>query len=158
MTGGTPSPHAGIKPGQVQVRLSATLLRRIRLTAERAYPDEGCGLLVGRRAAAGLRITEVVDSANIAEPPRRDRFEVDPAVRLALMRRLRGSDETIVGHWHSHPDGPALPSDRDAAMAFEPELVWVVVAVHGGRATEVAAFLYETPDTCFRPLPIIEET
>lgn len=156
MTAADPSARGPRTPSQV--RLPQALRQRIREAAERAYPDEGCGLLVGRHTGAALLITDVADSANVAEPPRRDRFEVDPAVRFALMRRLRGSDLAIVGHWHSHPDGPAAPSARDQAMVFEPELLWVIVAVHVGRPTEMAAFVYEEASSGFRRLPIAGRT
>jgi proteasome lid subunit RPN8/RPN11 len=136
--------------------LPATLLSRIATSAQEAYPEECCGLLIGfRDADQRVRVTEIVEAANVAPPPRRDRFEVDPAVRFATMRRLRGSTQDIVGHYHSHPDGPARPSAHDAEMVYEPELIWLIVAVAAGRAGEAAAFRYDPTMFAFRPLPIL---
>jgi proteasome lid subunit RPN8/RPN11 len=135
--------------------LPASLLRRIATSAQEAYPEECCGLLIGFRHADGdVCVTEVAEAANVAPPPRRDRFEVDPAVRFAMMRRLRGTRQDIVGHYHSHPDGPARPSAHDAASAYEPELVWLIVAVAAGRAGEAAAFRYDPLTAVFHRLPI----
>jgi proteasome lid subunit RPN8/RPN11 len=123
------------------IRLDEAHLKQIRAAAERAYPEECCGLLVGRVAPTGeIEVTRVVDSPNIRQDRAHDRFEVDPKIRLAVERSVRGTDERVVGHYHSHPDHPARPSETDRAMAFEPELVWVIVAVGTGGVQEVRAY------------------
>lgn len=129
------------------------LIDQIAAVAARAYPEECCGLLVGQRRDAAVRIAEAVASPNIATERRR-RFEVDPALRLAVMRRLRGTADEIVGHYHSHPDGPPLPSEHDAAMAFEAGMIWLVVAVAQGVAGHPGAFLYDPDAGRFRNLPL----
>lgn len=131
--------------------LPATLLTQITAAAEAAYPAECCGLLVGR-GRRHLRVTRVVPSANLLAAEHRDRFEVDPAVRLALMRELGDGPERLIGHYHSHPDHAAAPSATDLAMAFEPELVWLITAVAGGRAGATAAFRLAAAAHAFRPL------
>ena len=137
------------------ILLPAALLRRLERAAEEAYPEECCGLLIGFRDPHNqIRVTEVAEAANVAPPPRRNRFEVDPALRFAIMHRLRGTAQHIVGHYHSHPDGPARPSAHDAAMVYEPELFWLIVAVTAGTAGETAAFRYDPSVSAFRPAPM----
>lgn len=137
------------------ILLPAALLRRIEVAAQVAYPEECCGLLIGfREPAGGVTVTEIAESVNIAPAPRRERFEVDPALRFATMRRLRAGGEEIVGHYHSHPDVPARPSGHDAAQAYEPELVWLIVAVAGDRSTATTAWLYDPAIAAFRPVPL----
>lgn len=98
--------------------------------ARRSYPEECCGLLAGTRAQDdAIRIRHVVPSANVAETRLEDRFEVDPQVRFDLMRHLQGTEFEIVGHYHSHPDGPAEPSETDKSMAFEPDMIWLICRV-----------------------------
>jgi proteasome lid subunit RPN8/RPN11 len=129
-------------------------IARITAAAERAYPEECCGLLIGRSLAADdLRVTNVAESANVSAANRRRRFEVDPAVRFALMRRLRGTAECIVGLYHSHPDGTAEPSAHDVAMAFEPELLWLIVAVDTAHAGDIRCWRWDPVSACFRHRP-----
>ena len=136
------------------IGLPRPLLRRIRAAAEEAYPAECCGLLVGRRdGQGGVEVTAIEPSPNVAASGN-DRFEVDPRVRLDVMRALEGGPEDIIGHYHSHPDHPAEPSARDLEMAFEPDLVWVIAAVVGGRATEVRAHVIDTSGDRFRELEV----
>jgi proteasome lid subunit RPN8/RPN11 len=121
------------------ILLPGAVREQLTREAEAAYPDECCGLLVGRRQADGATAVErAVASANVATCRRHDRLEVDPRVRFALTRELAGSSSAIVGHYHSHPDHPAEPSATDRAMAFEPDLVWLIVAVSPDRAGEPA--------------------
>lgn len=130
------------------IRLRADHLAQIRAAAERAYPEECCGLLVGRRSGV-IEVTRVVDSPNIRHDRARDRFEVDPRIRLEVERAVRGTSERVVGHYHSHPDHPAYPSKTDRSMAFEPELVWVIVAVAAAGVQDLRAYKLDTADGDF---------
>ena len=119
------------------ILLPGAVREQLTREAKAAYPNECCGLLVGRRHPDGATMVErAVASANVATGRRHDRFEVDPRVRFAVIRELAGSSSAIVGHYHSHPDHPAEPSATDRAMAFEPDLVWLIVAVGRERSGE----------------------
>jgi len=107
--------------------------------AEAAYPRECCGLIVGHRDVRDWWVERVDASANLAPSDRDDRFEVDPAMRLRLQRELRAGPYDIIGHYHSHPDGPAAPSPTDRASIWERDLVWVIISVARGRLAEIAA-------------------
>jgi proteasome lid subunit RPN8/RPN11 len=123
------------------IRIPQSCLRRIFHIAESAYPRECCGLLVGRPlGAAAVDITGIQPSPNVAPGRRHDRFEVDPKVRFDLMRELADGPDTMVGHYHSHPDHPAQPSARDREMAWEPDLVWLIISVIDGKAADCAAY------------------
>ena len=139
--------------------LDAALLKRIEDAAEAAYPDECCGLLVGRGAApeppgGTLVVTRIEASPNVAAGGRRDRFEVDPQVRFDLMRALAGGDQRIIGHYHSHPDHSPRPSERDLEMALEPDLVWLITAVERGCAAATKAHAFDARRHRFREIEI----
>ena len=135
------------------VRLAPEQLRAIERAAEEAYPEEACGLLVGRSAPGeGYRVSTVEASANVAEPPRTRRFEVDPKLRLRLERALRESPESVIGVYHSHPDGSAEPSETDIAMIFEPDMVWLITAVADGRAGATTGWRPAEDRSAFLPL------
>jgi len=140
------------------IAIPAALLERIKETAETAWPEECCGLLAGlRKPDGGIAVTRLAASRNVTEGDTRQRFEVDPMVRFELMRELGDGPEAIVGHYHSHPDHPARPSEHDLEMAFEPDLVWLIVAVEGGRATETTAWAATAGATGFDAVEIVAE-
>lgn len=93
-----------------------------------ASDDEICGLLLGD---AGTIFTARL-CTNVADDPRA-RFEIDPAALIAAHRAARQGGPTIVGCFHSHPAGLAMPSPRDAADAAADGSLWLIVA--GGRVT-----------------------
>lgn len=131
------------------------LLDQMAQSAEHAYPEECCGLLIGHGDdATGIAVTRVAASRNVAEGRQRDRFEVDPRLRFDLMRALEGGSERIVGHYHSHPDHPARPSAHDSEMAWEPDLVWLIVSVANGRADEITAHMFDPDAGRFREIPL----
>ncbi|HUN52191.1 MAG TPA: M67 family metallopeptidase [Candidatus Sulfotelmatobacter sp.] len=139
------------------LHLAQPLLRRLVEAGEAAYPEEACALLVGRGGIGDIRHVERIElSANVADD-RQSRFEVDPGLRIGLERELRGGSRRIVGVWHSHPDGAAAPSATDAAMAFEPDLVWLITAVAGGQAVASAAFAVNDHGPGFRPLALLSD-
>lgn len=137
------------------IRLPAAAMRALIAACEAAYPEEACGLLVGRRIDDGsIDVNRVEASANLAED-RRHRFEVDPRLQLRLLRERRagGADE-VVGLYHSHPDGEPRPSQTDLARAWEPELVWLIAAVHQGRAVALTAHRLDAEAGCFREIAL----
>lgn len=104
------------------------------------YPNEACGLLLGRRQDERMVISRAVASPNISDQPAR-RFEVDPGLRMRLQKAARAGAEQILGHYHSHPDGAARPSKTDRAGIYEADLVWLIAAVKQGRLDGIAAFM-----------------
>ena len=138
------------------IRIPVALHEAICRAAEQTYPDESCGLLAGRKVDGDTLVTRVVPSPNVATGDHRDSFEVDPQVRFDLMRELEASDqdEQIVGHFHSHPNHPAEPSERDLAMAYEPDLVWIIASVTDGRTEELRAHQPAPDASHFTEIPL----
>ncbi len=104
------------------------------------YPHEACGLLVGRRNGESMLVSRAVASANLADEPGH-RFEIDPGLRLRLQKAARDGGDEVLGHYHSHPDGPARPSARDRAGIYEADLVWLIAGMARGRLEQIAAFM-----------------
>jgi desampylase len=111
------------------VRISRALLDQVITEADRSPDREVCGLLFGGGAAG--RIMSAQPTSNVADDPR-DSFEIDPAMLFAAIRAERAGAPPIIGHYHSHPNGLARPSARDAAAVSRPGWIWLIVA--GGRA------------------------
>ena len=105
--------------------------------AASAAPSEACGLLEGTTHEGRCTVIRVHPSQNVAPDPAR-RFEVDPRLLLRLQKDLRGRSTGVIGIYHSHPRGSAAPSATDLAMAWQPELVWVITAL--GPPVRTAAF------------------
>lgn len=105
------------------------LYRRL-IEAAAASPDaEICGLLFGGDG----RIDAIRPTANVAADPASG-FEVDPVALIAAHRAARRGGPRPIGHFHSHPRGPASPSPRDLAAAENGSL-WLIIG-HGNAGHE----------------------
>jgi len=134
------------------VHLSASQAEALRRAAAEAYPHECCGLLAGE-GETHITVSDVVPTANIAENPRRT-FAIDPQAQFDVLRAVRAAGRRVVGHYHSHPDGNAVPSSRDLDKAYDPEAIWVVVAVTGGKASLPRAFRHPEGRAGFVEVPL----
>lgn len=137
------------------LRLSQRQAELILGQAAEAYPAEACGLLIGRRQDEARLVDEVRPCRNLLARELRDRFEIDPGERLEATRQARPLGREIVGHYHSHPDGQAVPSATDKSMMYEPELAWLIVSWPEGR---MAAFRPSPEKEDFEPAELVIAT
>lgn len=142
----------------MELVISSQLMTLIRDEAAQNFPEECCGLLIGERGPDDrVEVRDLVPAPNVA-PDRRRHFEVDPAVHLQCQRRLRGSGQAVIGHYHSHPGGAAEPSRTDAESISDPAMVWVIVAIEGpDRAGAMRAWRVKDNMTGFREIPLLTE-
>ncbi|WIW89182.1 M67 family metallopeptidase [Sphingobium sp. V4] len=111
----------------MMVAISRGLLEQI-VALGRSSRDEVCGLLFGR---AGT-IEGFQPAANVAPDPARH-FELDPAILIAAHRSARTGGPAIVGHYHSHPSGVAIPSVTDVACASPDGSLWLILGSEKAR-------------------------
>ncbi len=104
---------------EVTSGVMATLLQE----AEREHPHECCGLLLGR----GESIDRAVPAANVHRDPA-SHFEIDPAALIAAHKIQRAGGKELLGYYHSHPLGPAVPSATDRQQSSGDGRIWAIVA------------------------------
>ena len=109
------------------VAIDGALLEVLRARAEASSDQEVCGLLFG----CDGRINRAVAATNVASDPA-TMFEIDPAMLIAALREERAGGPPLIGHYHSHPNGRAEPSDRDRDAA-EPGRMWLILAGRTAR-------------------------
>jgi proteasome lid subunit RPN8/RPN11 len=91
--------------------------------------EEVCGLLIGVSERGGVRVERSISCRNTEPAERRqNRFSIDPRVIIEVERELRGTGGEVVGFYHSHPFGDALPSAVDLAfMELWPDALWLIL-------------------------------
>jgi proteasome lid subunit RPN8/RPN11 len=103
-----------------------SVLTDIRQHGADAYPEEGCGFLLGTVTDAG----------------------VNRVARRMAAAQEQGLD--VVGVYHSHPDHPAEPSETDLDEATFPGYTYVIVAVHDGTPEDLTAWTLAPDRSEFR--------
>lgn len=106
----------------MKIGISRAAFDLIRAHVDGNAAEEVCGLLIGN---AG-RVETALPAENIAADRARA-FELDPAVLLRAYRAARAGGSMVLGHYHSHPAGNALPSAADAENAV-PGQLWLILA------------------------------
>jgi proteasome lid subunit RPN8/RPN11 len=152
----TPLRPAGdpLLAGAGPLRLPRALDLRLRRWAIEGYPEESCGVLVGRETPAGTRVRRALRLGNVSPERRVDRYVLDPEGLVRADTAARASGLEIVGFWHTHPDHPARPSRTDLDAAWE-AYTYLILSVDGAGATRATAWRLE--DGAFHEQAIVLE-
>ena len=121
------------------LRLPAELQGAMATAARAGYPDEVCGLLLGRQEPEGVFVRALHPARNVHPERTGDRFLLDPADYLAAETAASTGDLAVVGVWHSQPDRPPRPSATDREFAW-PGWSYPIVAVTAGGVTELRSW------------------
>jgi len=126
--------------------LPESLARQIEREGESGYPNEICGMLIGRDVTGpGGTPRRIVDrlepGRNVFEAGEQyHRFSIDPRDQLRVEREAEQQGRMVLGYYHSHPDHPARPSeyDREHAWAF---YSYVIVAIAKAKAADMTSWV-----------------
>jgi proteasome lid subunit RPN8/RPN11 len=143
------------------IKVETLLLEDIKRHAEREYPSECCGLLIGRIEDDGRTraVVETYPVANSWEEGDRlhRRMLIRPQDYMNAERRFSQEGLGVVGNYHSHPDHPAVPSEFDLKnLAPWATMSYVVVSVNGGRAVELRSWELEADRSRFNEEQILK--
>lgn len=130
-----------------------TATQAMHASAERHYPDEACGLLLGKVTNQDWHIDEAREVPNLNTERSADRFILDPAAYQTADRELRGTDREIIGIYHSHPDCPAKPSPTDLSNAWE-GFAYIIVSTCEGHAVDTQCWALNGEGTRFRAVTV----
>ncbi len=118
------------------MKLARVLLEQIRRHLEAGYPNEACGVLLGKDGV----VTEIAMADNTRTDSARNRYLIDPLAYLKIERAADQRGLEVLGIYHSHPDVAARPSQFDLDHAW-PNLSYLIVSVVKGKAVESNSWL-----------------
>ena len=106
---------------------------QIKEHAQKDYPYECCGILLGKFENGEKTVTQVLEISNEKEEENRHNRYLIPSSKILeteLYAIKNGLD--IVGFYHSHPDHPATPSAFDVEHAL-PVYSYFIVSVYDAK-------------------------
>jgi proteasome lid subunit RPN8/RPN11 len=122
------------------IRIDTDAWSAMRSHAERAYPNECCGAMLGRIDSGVKSVQRAVALDNAFAGPQKTRYEIRPEDLLEADRAARRDGLDLIGIYHSHPDCEAYFSETDLKNSC-PWYSFVVVSVRGGRFDHAASWL-----------------
>ncbi len=99
--------------------------------AEAAYPNECCGVMLGRTDGSAKAVTVSMQLDNVSQGSQAARYELRPEDLLNADREARRQGLDLIGIYHSHPDCDAYFSETDLKNSC-PWYSFVVISVQQG--------------------------
>jgi proteasome lid subunit RPN8/RPN11 len=126
----------------------------IRAHGEAGFPNEICGVLLGREADGHKTVTGLLPIENQFESDEQyHRFLITPQDMLRAERSARAQGVSVVGFYHSHPEAEAIASNYDRDHAW-PWYTYVIVSVKQGRADEMRSWTLRDDRSAFDEEPV----
>ena len=101
-----------------------------------AVPQEACGVLGGSYGVAdGPPVALTAHPTENASDTPTIRYTIDPEELLAVVETIEQGSYEVVGFYHSHPAGPASPSDTDSKEATWVDYHYVIASLAGRPPT-----------------------
>ena len=107
--------------------------------AAASYPDECCGVLIGRSLGDDTVVERLLSADNERDDSRHNRYLINPETVLAAQKEARARGLDVVGYYHSHPDHPAVPSEFDREHAW-PGVSYLIVSVEKGNVADARSW------------------
>jgi len=115
------------------IKIRQSDLEQIKNQGITHYPEECCGLLIGKSQGNDNTVIEVVPTVNdwhnqkhlfteiIHRPDfgKQENFAIAPQSLVQIQKEARQQNLDIIGVYHSHPDHPSIPSEFDRAIAWD---------------------------------------
>ena len=153
-----------------RVTIRRASLDAIVAQAEREFPNECCGFIIGNESSEEVRPIANIQNRKHAEDPAafprdaRTAFLMEPKEHLAVVNEIDLRKLALKIVYHSHPDHDAYFSvtDRAQACSFDPsepdypDTAYVVLSIRAARFTRAAAFVWDPTVREFveRPLEV----
>jgi proteasome lid subunit RPN8/RPN11 len=126
----------------------------IRAHGEAGFPNEICGVLLGREADGHKTVTGLLPIENQFESDEQyHRFLITPQDMLRAERSARAQGVSVVGFYHSHPEAEAIASNYDRDHAW-PWYTYIIVSVKQGRADEMRSWTLRDDRSAFDEEPV----
>lgn len=91
--------------------------------ARKEAPIEACGYLAGKNG----QVKKLFALKNTAASS--ERFFLEPKEQFKTAKDIRAAGLELIAVYHSHPATPARPSEEDLKLAFDPNIIYVIVSL-----------------------------
>jgi proteasome lid subunit RPN8/RPN11 len=115
------------------IKLPKDILDAMIRQAYDELPDEACGLLTGTDSVVQARHA----MTNTDHSP--EHFSFSPQEQFNVLREARRNGRKIMASYHSHPVSPARPSEEDIRLAYDAQIVYIILSL-AAATPDVKAF------------------
>ena len=139
----------------MSIVISAAQLKTIYDYAADIYPEECCGILLGRIDGVSKVVVEVIETINTwresevttelknlddLNRTKHSRYTISPRDIFQAQKRGRDLQLDIIGFFHSHPDALSIPSTCDRDRAWE-IYSYPIISVINGKISDIQSWV-----------------
>ncbi len=153
------------------LKISGYVLDMMIYHAEKNYPEETCGIVIGPqgidKAIGVFPVKNIQNDLHAKDPQKytrdaRTAYFMDPHEVRIVEKEAASKNFEIKLYYHSHPDHGVYFSEEDKAMACpwgepnDPRVGFLVIGVEQGKASGASVFYWseEKKDFLERPLKL----
>lgn len=126
------NPYGWIDNGKI-IHVTRDAYDSILAQAQADAPIESCGYALGVIGEDGEPlITENYRLTNIDHAE--EHFSLDPKEQFAAIKYARANKLKVIGNWHSHPASPSRPSEEDKRLAFDPNILYLIMSLDAAES------------------------
>ena len=105
------------------MKISKKIINKIYDQGKKEAPIEACGYLAGiNNKVAKFYPMHNMDQSN-------EHFTLDPKEQFDVIKKVRTEELEILAVYHTHPESHAIPSDEDIRLAYDPDIVYLIVSL-----------------------------
>ena len=130
------------------MKISKCVLDRIKEHGKRTYPEECCGVLLGKVDGDEKVVRDLLEIENEREDQRQRRFLITPEAYQEADKQARIIGLEPLGFYHSHPDHPAQPSQYDLEHAWA-WFSYLITRVEKGEPRESTSWVLRDDRSAF---------
>lgn len=124
-----------VKKADMQLLLTRDQARQMVDHAQSAYPQEACGMIGG----VDNQALTIVPLDNISPLPEQH-YHMDDAGLTRTLFDLQNRGWSLIGFYHSHPQGDPIPSTTDIQQATYPNTPYVIIGLRQRHDPSIAAW------------------
>ena len=107
---------------------------------EEGFPNEVCGVLIGKIINNNYKISTSMACKNLNEKRSTDRYALNQKDYIKADKEARKQNLDIIGIYHSHPNHPAIASDTDKRLAQE-RYIYLIYSIYKKKYTNLLGWI-----------------
>lgn len=122
------------------ISINKKILEGMILQAQTEYPNECCGVLLGKRVGQRKNVVKQMSVCNLADEFQKSvHFSISPLELWHMEQLAREEDLEIVGFYHSHPDHEPVASAEDVKYMI-PGYSYPIISIEQGALTAIKSY------------------
>ena len=124
-----------------EMKIDSQALKAIEQHSLENYPNECCGVLLGRFDSTDY-VFMILPGDNIETEASDYRYSLGHKAHLKAVDMELAGEARILGYYHSHPNRTTKPSYRDELLAVE-SMIYIITSVQGEQVKSSAWMLQD---------------